>query len=106
MIIELTEKYGIKLEEKEYRYGYSQDWFYIHRHTFLRLLRVLYEHNKETRAALLFPGGRSMPFFVADALKKIIEPFRYVFREYEKNENDKIICRENKIRDFSSLALT
>ncbi|MCL1913207.1 MAG: hypothetical protein FWG10_04870 [Eubacteriaceae bacterium] len=67
---------------------------------FLHLLEI---NNIQSKAPILFPNGREMPWFVVDALDDAVGKFQYEYTEYVPNKKDIIICREGRLSDFAAL---
>jgi hypothetical protein len=101
---------GLKYTPPEQRYHYSygrDDIFseneYYGEYFHLAFLHLLKQHLPETRAVLLFPGGKVMPPFVVSVLKKMIPPFKYKYGAFKPGAKDRVICREDRISDFAAV---
>jgi len=103
----LADELGLafKKEERRYSWGSSDpfDGHYNYGRFYLAFLHLLKQNYPNTRVPLFFPGGKAMPPFVLDVLKPVIPPFQYKYSEYEPDEEDYVICREDRLADFAAV---
>ncbi|MCL2301077.1 MAG: helicase-associated domain-containing protein [Firmicutes bacterium] len=105
----LAAELGLAFEKDKrsaYSWSYSRDPFdssYNYGQFYLAFLHLLVQYNPNTKAVLLFPGGKQMPSFVLEALKPLIPPFEYEYSAYCPGKNDYLICREDRLSDFAAV---
>ena len=91
---------------KRSSYSYEEDPFsprYHYGQFYLAFLHLLVQYNPNTKAVLLFPGGKQMPPFVLEVLKPLIPPFEYRYSAYSPGKDDYLICREERLSDFAAV---
>jgi len=98
----IANKCGFQLKFKD-KWDRDRNFFQENRYKNLRFLHLLKKEIPDTKATLLFPGGNDLPFFIGEALKPFVKPLVFDITEYSKEDKDQIICREHRLRDFSSL---
>ena len=106
----LAAELGLVFEDKREKYSFysrdSRDPFsndYRYGQFYLAFLHLLVQYNPNTKAVLLFPGGKQMPPFVLEALKPLIPPFEYRYSAYSPGKDDYLICREERLSDFAAV---
>lgn len=105
----LAAELGLVYQVERPRYSYhswSDDPFsdrYNYGQFYLVFLHLLVQVRPNTKAVLLFPGGKCMPPFVLEALKPLIPPFEYKYSAFSPGPNDYLICREDRLLDFAAV---
>jgi len=100
--LEYAKKHNITLEYKTSS-GYKKSVFDDYDYSYLKFLHLLNQHIPGTKASVLFPNGREMPFFIFEPLQTVIGPMKCEYREYTPTKADYVICRENRIGDFEAV---
>lgn len=101
--IEYAKKHKFGLEY-DTTWGYKKSLMYDYMYSHLKFLHLLKRNIPNTKCVIFFPSGKDMPSFVLEALKKVVEPLKFEYREYIQSKNDYIICREGRIGDFGAIA--
>jgi hypothetical protein len=100
----IAEKHGI--EPPKPKYSWHDGDFYdtgSYYSEYLLFLRLIHQKYSESKAVILFPGGKEMPPFVMSALKEIIPPMTFDYPGFTPSPKDYIICREDRISDFAAV---
>jgi hypothetical protein len=92
----LAAKYGIEYKP-EHPWRSQKDSLNLY---FLHLIK---QANPETKATLLFPGGRRIAPFVLSALKKLVPPLSYEYQTFSPGKGERVICRENRLSDIEAI---
>lgn len=98
----IAEKYGISpLKTYNPRYDFYNDSDY--HYNYLKFLHLIRERFSVSKAVQLFPGGKSMPPFVLEALKELIPPLTIEYEDYAPSDEDYVICRKDRLGDFAAV---
>jgi hypothetical protein len=96
-----AKKHNLKLEYVAPG-GYKKNITSTFDYMYLKFLHLLTWNFPDTKTVVFFPGG-NMPLIVLKTLKKLVGSIKFECEEYFPAKTDRIICREKRISDFSTL---